>query len=71
MGMLILSRNISEEIKIGDDITLTVLGVKGSQVRLGFEAPESIQVHRKEIYDRIKAEEKLRAEGRLPAAARK
>lgn len=47
--MLILTRNISQSIKIGDDITITVLGCVGSQVRLGITAPKDIEVHRDEI----------------------
>ena len=54
--MLILSRRVSESIKIGDDVTLTVLGVKGNQVRIGTEAPKEVSVHREEIYKRIQAE---------------
>ncbi len=69
--MLILTRNIGEEIKIGEAVTVTVLGVKGSQVRLGVEAPAAVPVHRKEVYDRIQAEQRLQAEGRLPATGRR
>jgi carbon storage regulator len=54
--MLILSRRPGESVKIGDDVTVTVLGVKGNQLRLGFTAPASIAVHREEIYKRIQAE---------------
>lgn len=54
--MLILSRRTSESIIIGDEVTITVLSVKGKQVRLGIDAPPHISVHREEIYDRIKAE---------------
>ncbi len=55
--MLILSRNIGQIIMIGDDVTVTVLGVRGNQVRLGIDAPKEIAVHRSEIYDRIKKEQ--------------
>ena len=54
--MLILTRRVGETIHIGDDVRFTVLGIKGGQVRLGIEAPPSISVHRKEIYDRIQQE---------------
>jgi len=62
--MLILTRRVSESLIIGRDITVTVLGVRGSQVRLGVNAPRTISVHHEEIYDRIKAEERGEA---LPA----
>jgi carbon storage regulator len=51
--MLILTRKLGESIRIGDDITLTVLSVKGNQIRLGVDAPRDVEVHRQEIYDRI------------------
>jgi carbon storage regulator len=54
--MLILSRRMGESVKIGDEVTVTVLGVKGGQVRLGFTAPPDLTVHREEVYERIKAE---------------
>lgn len=54
--MLILTRRISESIIIGDDVKITVLGVKGNQVRLGIDAPKDVTVHREEIYERIKHE---------------
>jgi carbon storage regulator len=54
--MLILTRRIGERILIGDDVEITVLGVRGSQVRLGIQAPPHVSVHREEIYHRIQQE---------------
>ena len=54
--MLILTRRPGESVKIGDDITVTVLGIKGNQLRLGFTAPAHVPVHREEVYQRIQAE---------------
>ena len=51
--MLILTRSITQTITIGDDISVSVLGVKGNQVRIGIDAPKDVAVHRSEIYDRI------------------
>ena len=55
--MLILTRRVGETVMIGHDVTVTVLGVKGNQVRIGVNAPKSVAVHREEIYERIKREE--------------
>jgi carbon storage regulator CsrA len=54
--MLILTRKVGESINIGDEITVTILGVQGLQVRLGINAPKNVSVHREEIYKRIQAE---------------
>ncbi|MDA0631176.1 MAG: carbon storage regulator CsrA [Proteobacteria bacterium] len=54
--MLILTRRVGESLIIGDDVTITVLGVKGNQVRIGVNAPRDVAVHREEILDRIQAD---------------
>jgi len=54
--MLILTRRVGETLMVGDDVTVTVLGVKGNQVRIGVNAPKEVAVHREEIYERIKRE---------------
>ena len=53
---LILTRRVGESIMIGDDVIVTVLGVRGTQVRIGIDAPKEIAVHREEVYERIKEE---------------
>jgi len=55
--MLILTRRVGETVMIGNDVTVTVLGVKGNQVRIGINAPKNVAVHREEIYERIKREQ--------------
>jgi carbon storage regulator len=54
--MLILTRRVGETVMIGNEVTVTVLGVKGNQVRIGVNAPKDVAVHREEIYERIKRE---------------
>jgi len=55
--MLILTRRVGETVMVGEDVTVTVLGVKGNQVRIGVNAPRDVAVHREEIYERIKHEQ--------------
>ncbi len=55
--MLILTRKIGESVIINEDITVTVLGIKGNQIRIGVDAPRHVSVHREEIYQRVKKEE--------------
>ena len=62
--MLILTRRVGETVMIGSDVTVTVLGVKGNQVRIGVNAPRDVAVHREEIFERIKREEQ---DGEAPA----
>ncbi len=57
--MLILTRRVGETLMIGDEVSVTVLGVKGNQVRIGVNAPKEVAVHREEIYARIKKEQEV------------
>jgi carbon storage regulator len=56
--MLILTRRVGETLVVGDDITVTIVGVRASQVRIGINAPKDVTVHRKEIYERIRGEQR-------------
>jgi carbon storage regulator len=60
--MLILTRKIGETLMVGEEVTVTVMGVKGNQVRIGINAPKNVAVHREEIFDRIKQEKAQRSE---------
>lgn len=66
--MLILTRRINESVNIGDDVTVTVLGIKGNHVRIGIGAPKHVSVHREEIYERVRREREG-AEGSAKASA--
>jgi carbon storage regulator len=61
--MLILTRRVGETVMIGNEVTVTVLGVKGNQVRIGINAPKNVAVHREEIYERIKREQQGESPG--------
>jgi len=67
--MLILTRRVGETVMIGDDVTITVLGVKGNQVRVGINAPKHVAVHREEIYERIKREQQNEEVSEQPKTA--
>ena len=64
--MLILTRRVGETLMIGDEVSVTVLGVKGNQVRIGIQAPKSVAVHREEIYKRIQREKEQHTGGQHP-----
>ncbi|WP_372749207.1 carbon storage regulator CsrA [Litorivivens sp.] len=60
--MLILTRRIGEALMVGDEVTVTVLGIKGNQVRIGVTAPKDVAVHREEVYEKIRKESGLDAQ---------
>jgi carbon storage regulator len=62
--MLILSRKIDEKIMIGDDISISIIEIRGDQVRIGVDAPKTVKVFRQEVFDAIKAENKAAAESK-------
>ena len=64
--MLILTRRVGETVMIGNDVTVTVLGVKGNQVRVGVNAPRDVAVHREEIFERIKRENEQGGDAQRP-----
>ncbi|MBX2884565.1 MAG: carbon storage regulator CsrA [Granulosicoccus sp.] len=68
--MLILTRRAGETINIGDEVTVTILSVKGNQVRIGVGAPKEVAVHREEIYQRIKKAEKINESLNIAAVAK-
>jgi carbon storage regulator len=65
--MLILTRRTGESVRIGDDVTVTVLGMKSGQVRIGVSAPKTIPVHREEVYERIRASSEATTSRVVPA----
>ena len=62
--MLILTRRVGETVVVGDEVTVTVLGIKGNQIRCGINAPRHVAVHREEVYERIRREERRESDDR-------
>ena len=69
--MLVLARRVGETLMIGDEVTVTILGIKGNQVKIGVSAPKEMAVHREEIYERIKADERTMKNRRIRFADRR
>lgn len=68
--MLILTRRVGEKLIIGDDVIVTILSLKGNQIRVGIEAPREIKVHRQEVFDRIKKEQERETLSVVPSVGR-
>jgi carbon storage regulator len=68
--MLILTRRIGETLRIGDDVSVTVMGIHGHQIRIGIQAPKSVPVHREEVFQRIAAEQRTTSTTPVPMASR-
>lgn len=68
--MLILTRRVGETVMIGEEVSVTILGVKGNQVRVGINAPKNVAVHREEIFERIKSEGSDEPQSREPGGMR-
>jgi carbon storage regulator len=66
--MLILTRRIGEKLIIGEDVSVTILGVKGNQVRIGVHAPEDVVIHRQEVYERVRRELASQSDGDASSA---
>jgi carbon storage regulator len=66
--VLILTRRVGETLKIGEDVDVTVLGIKGNQVRIGIKAPKNLAVHREEIFERIQRDEERKVDDANPPA---
>ncbi|MFL0805504.1 MAG: carbon storage regulator CsrA [Agarilytica sp.] len=69
--MLILTRQIGETLRIGDDVSMTVLGIRGNQIRIGVDAPNDIAIHREEIFQRIQQEKRTKSQPSAPKPALK
>jgi len=68
--MLILTRRVGEKLMIGDDVIITILSLKGNQIRVGIDAPREVKVHRQEVFDRIQKEKEREALSVVPSTGR-